>query len=233
MAISSLPIHPRNGLHALGFRSDGRPIWPILGGSGEGGDPSPSDGSPAAGDPGTPPTTEGNTAPTGHPATEQPLAESTRRADKATAERDQLRAALDAVNKALNPNSEQSEQDPVALAAAVSDRDKQLNQVAAELRTARVELAAYQTAGVHGARADRLLNSRAFVDAVAALDPADAKFGEQLTAAIKSAVDADPDLYRTTPSGPQRGGAEFNGAPSGERRAASLHDAVAARMSGA
>ncbi|MFJ4585318.1 hypothetical protein [Streptomyces echinatus] len=179
------------------------------------------------------PTTPPPPAPTGDQVAEQQFAAAVKRADEAGAERDELRAALDAVTKALNPDGAEAEQDPAKLAAAVADRDKQLDQVAAELRTARVELAAYKAAGDQGARADRLLNSRAFADALAQLDPADAKFGEQLAAAIKSAVEADPDLYRATPAGPARGGGEFNGAPAGERRAATLHDAVAARLSGA
>lgn len=137
------------------------------------------------------------------------------------------------MNRALNPGAEQGEQGPAALAAAVADRDAQLEQAAADLRAARVELAAYKAAGEQGARADRLLNSRSFLSALSDLDPNDAKFGEQLGDAIKSAVEADPDLYRAAPSGPVRGGAEFNGAPNGERRAATLHDAVAARLSGA
>ncbi|MEU9606393.1 hypothetical protein [Streptomyces sp. NPDC048057] len=227
MSISTLPLHPHTGDAALGFRRDGRPIWPIKGGSGEGGDPAP------AGDPVTPPAGDPAVAPaTPDPGTAQQLAEGTTRAEQAATERDELRAALDSVNKALNPDAE-AEQDPSKLAAAVADRDKQLDQVATELRAARVELAAYKAAGEQGARADRLLNSRAFADALAQLDPADAKFGEQLVAAIKSAVEADPDLYRATPAGPARGGGEFNGAPAGERRAATLHDAVAARLSGA
>ncbi|MFD8546800.1 hypothetical protein [Streptomyces sp. NPDC059649] len=154
-------------------------------------------------------------------------------AQRAQDERDELRAALDAVHKALNPGTEQGEQDPATLAAAIADRDKQLGQAAADLRAARVELAAYKAAGEQGARADRLLNSRSFLSALSELDPDDAKFGERLGDAIKSAVEADPDLYRAAASGPVRGGAEFNGAPTGERRAATLHDAVAARLSGA
>lgn len=49
MHLESLPIHPRTRLRAVGIVG-GRPVWPILGGSG--------DGPPAGGDPGTgnPPT---------------------------------------------------------------------------------------------------------------------------------------------------------------------------------
>ncbi|MEL3944492.1 hypothetical protein [Streptomyces sp. LNU-CPARS28] len=227
---ASLPIHPRTGETALGLRRDGRPIWPIKGGSGEGGDPTPpaspgaQGGTPSSTDPTTPPP------PSGDPVAEQQLAAAQQQATEAAEQRDQLQAALDAVTKALNPDGESTEQDPTKLAAAVADRDKQLDRVAAELRTARVELAAYKTAGEQGARADRLLNSRSFLAAVAELDPSDAKFAEQLGAAIKTAVDADPDLYRAAPTAPARGGAEINGAPGGERRPASLHDAIAARL---
>lgn len=45
----TLPVHPLTGDTALGLRKDGRPIWPIKGGSGEG-DPAPEikpDGDPA------------------------------------------------------------------------------------------------------------------------------------------------------------------------------------------
>lgn len=39
MTISTLPRHARTGELALGFRKDGRPIWAIKGGSGEGDPP--------------------------------------------------------------------------------------------------------------------------------------------------------------------------------------------------
>ncbi|WP_370420347.1 hypothetical protein AB8O64_19775 [Streptomyces sp. QH1-20] len=174
----------------------------------------------------------GGTPPAPDPAAEQLLADAEQRATDASQQRDQLQAALDAVNKALNPDGADGEQDPAKLAAAVADRDKQLDQVAAELRTAQVELAAYKAAGEQGARADRLLNSRSFLAAVAALDPGDAAFAESLKSAITAAVDADPDLYRAGPDAPPRAGAEFNGAPAGDRRPANLHDAIAARLGG-
>ncbi|MFF3178094.1 hypothetical protein ACFVQ0_36365 [Streptomyces sp. NPDC057900] len=225
----SLPTHPRTGESALGFRRDGRPIWPIKGGSGEGGDPS----APPAptGEPGAnPPSTDPGAPPAADPAAEQQLAAVQQQATEATEQRDQLQAALDAVNKALNPDGADAEQDPAKLAAAVADRDKQLGDLSAELRTARVELAAYRAAGEQGARADRLLNSRSFLSAISELDPADETFAATLGAAITTAVEGDPDLYRAAPTGPARGGAEFNGAPTGDRRPASLRDAIAARF---
>ncbi|MFD4918889.1 hypothetical protein ACFWNR_37515 [Streptomyces virginiae] len=170
--------------------------------------------------------------PAADPAAAQQLAEATTRAEEAAAERDELRAALDAVTKALNPNDPAAEKDPAALAAAVAERDRLLAEHSAELRGARVELAVARAAADAGARGDRLLNSRSFLAAVADLDPADKGFEEQLGTAIKTAVDADPDLYRAGPAAPPRGGAEFNGAPTGERKPATLRDAIAARLGG-
>ncbi|WP_445269593.1 hypothetical protein [Streptomyces sp. DSM 41634] len=184
---------------------------------------------PGSGDP-NPPTPP---APIAAPdAAAQQLAEATTRAEQAAAERDELRAALDAVTKALNPNDPAAENDPAALAAAVAERDRLLAEHSAELRGARVELAVARAAANAGARGDRLLNSRSFLAAVADLDPTDKGFEEQLGAAIKTAVDADPDLYRAGPTAPPRAGAEFNGAPTGERKPATLRDAIAARLGG-
>ncbi|MER7235867.1 hypothetical protein ABT348_33595 [Streptomyces olivaceus] len=54
------------------------------------------------------------------------------------------------MNKALNPDGAEAEQDPAKLAATVADRDKQLGDLSAELQTAPVELAAYRAAGEQG-----------------------------------------------------------------------------------
>ncbi|MFC0496259.1 hypothetical protein ACFFKE_15485 [Streptomyces mutabilis] len=51
-----------------------------------------------------------------------------------------------------------------------------------------------------------------------------------LGAANNAAVEGAPHLYRAAPTGPPRGGAECNDAPTGERRPASLRDAIAARF---
>lgn len=175
----------------------------------------------------------GQTPPAAAPAAgEAQLHEAQQRATEQSEKAEQLQAALDAVHQALNPDGGDGRQDPAQLAAQVADRDKLLADVGAQLRTAQVELAAYKAAGNEGARPDRLLNSRAFLDSVAGLDPASPKFEQQLGAAITAAVEADPDLYRATPAGPSRGGAEFNGPPSADQRPKSLHDAVAAQLGG-
>ncbi|MFE7017564.1 hypothetical protein ACFVAQ_45095 [Streptomyces sp. NPDC057651] len=88
----------------------------------------------------------------------------------------------------------------------------QLTQAQESARTTAVELAVYRTAQAAGANPDALLDSRAFASAVAALDPSD---NTAITAAIQAAVTANPRLAAQAQQGPARGGAEFNGAPSG------------------
>lgn len=183
------------------------------------------------------PVGETQPAPQSQPRSTEPstgddlrLSESEQRASEQSERAEQLQQALDAVQQALNPDGGQSGQDPAQLAAQVAERDKQLADLEGQLRTAQVELAAHRTAGEHGARADRLLNSRSFLDSVTGLDPSGAKFEQQLGEQIRAAVEADPDLYRAASSGPARGGAEFNGPPTSEQRPKSLQDAVAARL---
>ncbi|WP_326728840.1 hypothetical protein [Streptomyces phaeochromogenes] len=127
------------------------------------------------------------------------------------------------IGKALGLVTDDKPADPAQLTAQVTD-------LSGQLRSARVELAAYRAAGTEGANADRLLNSRGFGDKLAALDPSDEKFAEQLKKAITDEVATDPGLYRATPAGPARGGAEFNGPPTGDRKPATLNDAIAARL---
>ncbi|MFF5495760.1 hypothetical protein [Streptomyces aquilus] len=129
------------------------------------------------------------------------------------------------IGKALGLVTDDKPADPAQLTQQVTD-------LSGQLRAARVELAAYRAAGKEGANADRLLNSREFADKLAALDPSDEKFAEQLKQAITDEVATDPDLYRAAPAGPARGGAEFNGPPAGDKRPATLTDAIAAKLGG-
>lgn len=139
------------------------------------------------------------------PATEQALAEAQRERERATADRDQLHAAL---RRLLDPEGAQGEADPAKLAEqAAVERDTAL----AEARRLRVELAAHQAAHAAGADPGRLLDSRAVERQLADLDPADAAFAEQLGKVIGAAVEAHPHLRAATaPAGPPRGGADFS-----------------------
>lgn len=129
------------------------------------------------------------------------------------------------IGKALGIVQDDGPPDPAKLTEQVAD-------LSGQLRAARSELAAYRAAGTEGANAARLLNSRSFADKLAALDPTAEGFADALKKAITDEVATDPDLYRATAAGPARGGAEFQGAPTGDRKPATLTDAIAARLGG-
>ncbi|MFD8151739.1 hypothetical protein ACFV28_13440 [Streptomyces sp. NPDC059720] len=97
------------------------------------------------------------------------------------------------------------------------DPDQLAQQLAAEQAKARqtaVELAVFRTAPTAGADPDALLDSRAFADSVANLDPTDT---DAIKNAITAAVEANPRLaaQQQAPqqqgTGPARSGAEFTG----------------------
>ncbi|NIY69775.1 phage minor structural protein [Streptomyces malaysiensis] len=88
----------------------------------------------------------------------------------------------------------------------------------------------YQAAPAAKADPLALLDSLSFRTAVEAIAPADTA---ALTAAITAAVTANPRLGSAPVPGPARGGGgEFNGPPAGDRKPASLADAIAAKFSG-
>lgn len=99
----------------------------------------------------------------------------------------------------------------------------------AAARTAAVESAVYRTAAAAGADPVALLDSQIAMTALAAVDPNDAA---AVTAAITAAITANPRLAVAQATGPTRGGAEFNGPPTGDRKPATLADAIAARFAG-
>ncbi|MEU3102934.1 hypothetical protein [Streptomyces griseoflavus] len=97
------------------------------------------------------------------------------------------------------------------------DPDQLAQQLAAEQAKAKataVELAVFRTAPTAGADPDALLDSRAFADSVANLDPTDT---DAIKNAITAAVEANPRLAAQQPApqqqgtGPARSGAEFTG----------------------
>ncbi|MGW4822527.1 hypothetical protein ACWEP4_26925 [Streptomyces sp. NPDC004227] len=100
-----------------------------------------------------------------------------------------------------------------------------------ETRQTRVELAVYKSAARHGADPDALLDSRAFAQAVAKLDPAGTDFNTQVENAITEAVAANQKLKAKQPEPKEpatpAAGAPMDGAPGGKRQ---LGKADVARM---
>lgn len=176
----------------------------------------------SATDPGTPPTTAPEppaVPPTPAPAPaapavvdpggEQRATAAEQAAQQATAERDEVLAAL---RRVLDPDGAAAEADPARLAEqAAAERDA----ARVEARQLRVELAAHQAAHTAGADPARLLDSRSVEKQLAALDPEAPKFGEELAAVIAGAVKAAPHLRaESAPAGPARSGADFTAAAS-------------------
>lgn len=147
-----------------------------------------------------------------------------RTAAKATAAEEAKAELAQTIGKALGIVKDDEAADPAKLAEQLTERE-------AELQRERVENAAYRAAVAGGAAPERLLDSRAFLAKVHALDPADKTFQANLEAAVTAAIDSDPALRSTAVLAPRRsGGATFTGggAPQSSGQPASLADAVTA-----
>jgi hypothetical protein len=93
--------------------------------------------------------------------------------------------------------------------ATPEELTQQLTTAQAQARQTAVELAVYRTAREAGGDPDALLDSRAFADAVAELDPTDL---DGIKAAVTAAVQANPRLAAPQQQGAQQGGPARTGA---------------------
>lgn len=120
---------------------------------------------------------------------------------------------------------------PEELAAQVTAAQSETKASRDQARQTAVQLAVYRTAGQHGGNPDALLDSHTFRTAVKGLDPTAANFGDDVQAAVKKAVEANPLLAakapEPTPAPTPKGGAPMDGAPGGKRQ---LGAADVARM---
>lgn len=101
-----------------------------------------------------------------------------------------------------------------------------------EAKQARIELAVFRSAAAAGADPAALLDSASFLASLAAVDPSDAS---AVSAAIASAVEANPRLGAAGPRPPAPNpaqGASAQGAPA-PARAASLEEAIANKLAAA
>lgn len=124
---------------------------------------------------------------------------------------------LGAIQKALNPDAKDEKPDAGKLAQQAAEQ-------AAAAKQAQTELAVYRTATKHGADADALLDSRAFLAKIADLDPSDTA---KVSKVIEDAVKDNPKLKAVQAA--TKGSADIGGG-SGEQRnnkAMSLTDAAA------
>lgn len=229
----------------LGYRRDGRPIYAIAGGNGTGEGtgqpPAAPQGTPAAPSvaPAVPPAAPQQ--PQGTPAGGEPqdVANLPQWAQKlisdTRAEAASYRTRAQAAGTGEQP--QQPPAPPTAPPAAPAPEgdvsrlpqwaQRALTESQTAARTAAIQTAVLRAAPTAGADPARLLDSASFNAAMSAVDPNDAA---AVAAAITAALTAQPWLAAQT--GPGRGGADFNGNPNAPKRAASLHDAIAAAYSG-
>ena len=220
----------------LGYRADGRPVWPIAGGSDTPPATDPPTDPPAdpPTDPAEPPTDPPAEPPSGEPSEPSPLEqqaqdaiEQLKRAGQEVpkALEDAVKEFRQARREAANYRTQSREQEQqqadamkgLAKAFGLELKDdeppnpeelqQQIQQSQDDARTARVELAAYRSASRHGADPDALLDSRTFLAKVDGLDPGADDFDEQLDAAVTASLEANPRL-KATPGGRPNGTAD-------------------------
>ncbi len=112
---------------------------------------------------------------------------------------------------------------------------EQVERERTEARQARVELAVFRAAGKVGGDPDALLDSRAFLDTIADLDPASSGFGDAVAGAIAKAIETNPRLKAAgTQGGGQgagRGGVPLTGGPEGKtNKPTTLEEALQGRV---
>lgn len=219
--------HPLTGapIVPLGYRKDGRPIFPIMGASD---DPPPADppqDPPPANDPSTDPPKDPDDGKGGKDAILADLAKERDKRQGLEAQLTELQGAqqqqMDAITKALGLKSEDAPPDPAALASQIETEKS--GRLAAER-----DLAVYRAASDPevGANASRLLDSTRFRDSIRDIDPTDTA---ALSAAIKAAVEADDMFKAAQPAAsPPFPGGPRTPAP---KTAGSLGEAIAGRLS--
>lgn len=196
-------FHPLTGapIVPIGYRKDGRAIWPIMGASEDPApaDPAPSDPAPANPKPADPPA-DPPKDPTddGKGGKDAILADLAKERDKRQKAEQAQQATLDGIAKALGLKTEDTPPDPAKLTEQVTAEQARAN--AAERK-----LAVFLAAEDHSANAKALLDSTSFLDSIKDIEHTDtAKLG----AAIKAAVEKNQAFKATTtppfPGGPRK-----------------------------
>lgn len=239
-------FHPLTGapIRPLGYRKNGRAIWPIMGGSGEsgeGGDPAPG-GDPAGGS---------DPAPAGDPAPSDPAdpsADDSPWADpnKAKAEIERLRRENASSRTSAKDQAAKEARDAMAKeigkaiglvdsdkAPTVDDLTKQLTeqtskteQATAAHRDTQAELVVWRHATDLKVDAQALTDSRAFAAAIKDLDPSDAKFEEDVKKAAQEAVSKNPKLGAAPAAGSSSADHGGTGGGASTSKPKTLTDAV-------
>lgn len=225
-------LHPRTGepLRAIGFRPDGSPLYPIMGGDGTESDANADADADKGADKDAPPNKPD--AGSGDewsglfagmtPAEVKEALENSRKWESRAKGNKGKADQYDALVKAITGKDDDADADPEAIKGELTAAQR-------EAREARVENRILRDASKHGANGIRLVDSRSFMSEIANLDPSADDFGTQVEAAIKKAVEND-DYFKVA-AGPRP--AKQQGRPSeGSRRgsvAAVMEERAAAR----
>lgn len=190
-------FHPLTGalIVPLGYRKDGRAIWPVMG----------AEDSPPADPPGDPVPTDppADPAPTDPPANpdDGKGGKDAILADLAK-ERDKRQALEQTVNDLKTAQQSQMDALAKALGLKPDDTPPDLDALTAQIETEKAnaadayrQLAVFQNAGE--ADPKRLLDSASFLRSIKDIDPGDT---DKIAAAVAAAVEADPLLKAVQPS---------------------------------
>ena len=235
-------FHPLTGalIVPLGYRKNGRPIWPFMGGDDT---VPPADAPPAETPPAVPPAEPAKTPPWGDPEnfnaekaweliqnlrTEKgDPAKVTELEQKIADLTSQQQAQLDAIAKAAGLKDDDTPPDPVKLAEQITAEQSKTTAAETRANAAERQLAVFKIAAdpeVAG-NALALLDSASFLESLKDIDPADT---EKVKAAIEVAIEKNP-LFKAsqTPAAPP-----FPGGPRSPAtpRAGSLGEAIAQKM---
>jgi len=119
------------------------------------------------------------------------------------------------IAQALGLKTDDTPPDPAVLQQTLGEREGRIGALQSEVNAKDVELAAWRAAAKANARAESLLDSRAFVAQIAKLDPAADDFTAQLDEAVKKAVEANPGFRLQLPATPGQVGLGVAGGPTG------------------
>jgi len=149
---------------------------------------------------------------------------------KAKAEAKAAKERTDAILKAAGLTPGGNEDPAEQLKTAAADRDQKDQ----KFRDKSLRLAVRENADKAGADPVAVIDSATFRDTVKELDPEAADYDDQVVAAMKKAIKANPKLAATAPGGqgPARQGADHGGGNNGRQRPTSLGAALTARLNG-
>lgn len=132
-----------------------------------------------------------------------------------TAAEQKQQELMGSIAQALGLKPDDTPPDPAALQQTLGEREGRIAALQSETQAKDVELAAWRAAARQNARAESLLDSRAFVAQIAKLDPAADDFTAQLDEAVKKAVESNPGFRLHLPATPGQVGLGVAGGPTG------------------